>query len=108
QNLSLGGQSGFFSQTISGLFSNTTYYFTASATNTAGVTWASPSRSFTTASTNPAVPLASMLTYHNNNARLGANTNEAILTLANVNANNFGKLLSYSVDGYIYAQPLVM
>ncbi|MDB6110921.1 MAG: hypothetical protein JWR69_2671 [Pedosphaera sp.] len=108
QNLALGGQSAFFSQTISGLSSNTTYYFTASATNTAGLTWATPSRNFTTLASNPATPLVPMLTYHNDNARLGANTNEAILTLANVNANNFGKLLSYSVDGYIYAQPLVM
>jgi len=35
-----------------------------------------------------------VLTYHNDNSRLGANTNETILTPANVNGTNFGKLFS--------------
>lgn len=107
-SLSLGTQSGFFAQTISSLSSNTTYYFTAEATNAGGIAWASPSQTFTTAATNAVSTAAPVLTYHNDNMRLGVNANETILTPANVNTNGFGKLFSCTVDGFVYAQPLIM
>jgi PQQ-like domain len=49
---------------------------------------------------------AGVFTYHYDNSRDGVNPFETILTPANVNSGNFGKLFSYPVDGYIYGEPL--
>jgi hypothetical protein len=49
-----------------------------------------------------------IVTWHYDNARSGANTNEARLTPANVNVNSFGKLFSKPVDGFIVGHPLYL
>jgi mono/diheme cytochrome c family protein len=104
----LGLQTGAFAQTVGSLSPETTYYATAQATNSAGTAWATPSIVFTTRASNVVSPLTAVLTYHNDNTRLGVNSNETMLTLANVNTNSFGKLFDCAVDGFVYAQPLIM
>lgn len=49
-----------------------------------------------------------VLTYHNDDARDGAFTEETTLMPSVVNSSQFGKLRSYTVDGQIYAQPLYL
>ena len=54
----------------------------------------------------PAQTFGGVVTWHNDNGRSGQNLNEIVLTPRNVNSDGFGKILSYPVDGQIYAQPL--
>src|SRR5690242_10009167 len=44
----------------------------------------------------------SVVTAQNDNGRTGANLSESTLNTSNVNVNQFGKIFSRSVDGYIY------
>ena len=49
-----------------------------------------------------------VLTYHNNNSRTGLDSQETILTLANVNFNTFGLLFIAPADGKVDAEPLYL
>src|SRR6185369_14771278 len=77
--------------------------FRVVVTNSVGNTTSNPA----TLTVNPvSAGSADVLTYHNDNGRTGQNLSETILTKANVNQAQFGKLANYSVDGKVDAQPL--
>ncbi len=52
-------------------------------------------------------PTVNILTYHDDTSSSGVNANETQLTPANVNTNTFGKLYNVTLDGQVYAEPLV-
>ena len=56
----------------------------------------------------PAFGQVNVLTNKMDNSRTGQNASETLLTLSNVNTNQFGKLFAVNVDGYMSAQPLYM
>ncbi len=47
-------------------------------------------------------------TWHVDTNRSGLNSNETILTPSNVDSSKFGKLFSILVNGYAYAEPLIL
>jgi hypothetical protein len=55
-----------------------------------------------------AAQIVRITTSQYDNMRTGANVHEIILTPQNVNARQFGKVLSIPVDGDVYAQPLYL
>lgn len=66
----------------------------------------------TTASATPVTPVTpipaaiDVTTYHNDNARDGLNSHEALLTLSNVSSATFGKIAFSTLDGSVDAEPL--
>src|SRR5579883_732097 len=58
------------------------------------------------ASVHAAPANTAVTTYRANNARTGNFSNETVLNTSNVNSTQFGKRVSYPVDGLVYAEPL--
>src|SRR5262249_28800613 len=52
-------------------------------------------------------PSVNVLTFHNDITSSGLNAAETQLTPANVQVNSFGKLYTTTVDGQVYAEPLI-
>ncbi len=90
--------------TLAGLQLNAAGTYTLIASNYLGMTTSAPVTLTVLPIPNPSA--LNVLTYHNDNARDGANTNEFVLTPQNVNVTNFGLLFSYPVDEFVVAEPL--
>ena len=89
----------------------TTTIYSLRATGRGGIAAATVTVTVTSIATPPSPPLGtsekvSVPTWHMDNARSGLNNQETQLTAAAVRSGSFGKLFSYFVDGYLYAQPL--
>ncbi|MGO8719536.1 MAG: pyrrolo-quinoline quinone [Acidobacteriaceae bacterium] len=80
----------------------------SSSSSSSGSTTGSTGTTGTTGSGGNPPPTGGVqvLTYHNDNTRQGENTQETVLTTANVNSTDFGKVGFYSTDGKVDAEPL--
>ena len=89
-----------------GTITSTGLYTPPPAVGTHTVTATTSDQSQTGNATVYVTNYAGTFTYHNDNGRTGANTNELALTPADVNVSSFGKLFSYPLDGRTFAAPL--
>lgn len=76
------------------------------ATGQGGTSTATVTITVTAPPTPPPAANVNVTTWHMDNTRSGLNDQETILTPASLKTGGFGKLFSYLVDGYLYAQPL--
>jgi Bacterial Ig-like domain (group 2)/PQQ-like domain len=74
-----------------------------SSTITASYAGASGTSSLTVTGSGANIPL-----FHFDAQRTGLNPGEGILSPVTVSTPNFGKLFSYTLDGYVYGQPLLV
>ncbi|HVM48923.1 MAG TPA: glycoside hydrolase family 2 TIM barrel-domain containing protein, partial [Candidatus Acidoferrum sp.] len=117
-SLSLGAVSGYAAQAVFNLSSNTTYYFTAQASNAAGVSWAAPSGSFTTRAANPApeyAPAAPPICLSNGwqmQSVAGVSDTGDVVSQTNYPSGGWypatvpGTVLTTLVDNGVYPEPL--
>jgi chitodextrinase len=91
---------------VSGTITDTGLYSPPASPGSHIVTATTPDRSRSGSATVYVVSYAGTFTFHNDNARTGANLSESVLTTRNVNATRFGKLQSFDIDGEAYASPL--